>query len=142
MRFLTDKDVDNRAVLDHVLPEYQKLNEAPTSVEQLPGYSSSFTAKELSTFKTTAMAEERHRRYKGMDAHRNILLFDNPWARLIETRDDGTCWVVRPKPQFVMTYEEAKRRAAQLIVHTTSSNSTDPSDSLPQDLGSTSPVNY
>lgn len=122
MRF-AESMADKWAVLDQVLPEYQKLTEAPTSVEELPGYSSDFSAEAFDAFKAKAMAEERLRRYKGMDAHGNILFVDNPWARQIETREDGTCWVVRPRPHFVMSYEEAKRQATRLTVRTCSLSS-------------------
>lgn len=127
---------DKRAILDRVLPGHKKLSEAPASLEELPGYSCEFTVEELSRFKSDAIAEERRRRYKGFDAQANVCLFENPWPRRIETRQDGTSWVVRHKPQIVMSFAEAKRKAAQSaiadIAPTPESHSANPTAS--QDL--------
>lgn len=108
------KLIDRRAIIDQVLPEYKKVTEAPSRVEDLPGYFSDFTPEELDSFRLVAMAEERKRRYKSVDLEGNIYLVGNPWARVIETRKDGTVWVVYPKPVQVMTYAEAKREATRL----------------------------
>ena len=109
-----DNPFERRAILDKVLPGYKKIKDAPSRIEDLPGYSPDLTPEELDSFRIVAMAEERKRRYKSVDQEGNIYLVGNPWARVIETREDGTVWVVYPKPVQIMTYAEAKREAARL----------------------------
>lgn len=106
--------IDRRAIIDEVLPEHKKISEAPSRVEDLPGYSAEFTPEERDSFRLVAMAQERRRRYKSVDLEGNIYLVGNPWARVIETRQDGTCWVLYPKPLKIFTYAEAKQEAARL----------------------------
>gem|GEM_PF-4766579 len=117
-----DARIDRRAVLDQVLPEHKKITEAPASIVKMPGYSRDSTSEELNRFEATVIAEECQRRYKAVDANGNVYLVMNPCVRRIETRKDGTCWVVHPKPQLVMTYAEAKRTASQLTVQASSAN--------------------
>lgn len=123
------KVIDRRAIIDEVLPEYKKLKDAPSRVEDLPGYSSEFTPGQLDSFRIVAIAQERKRRYKSVDLEGNIYLVGNPWARVIETRKDGRVWVLYPQPVQVMTYAEAKREAARLAkARATSSRKKPPDD--------------
>lgn len=118
--------MDRRAVLDQVLLEHKRTSDAPASIVEVPGYSRDFSSEELNRFEAKVIAEERQRRYKAVDANGTVYLVMNPWVRRIETREDGTCWVVRPKPQLVMTYAEAKRKASQLTVQASSSSADEP----------------
>ena len=111
-----DCSIDKWSIIDHVLPDYHKISEAPLNLEEVPGYSQEFSLVELERFKAKALAAERARRYKVMDADGNIYLVGNPWARQLETREDGTVWVVHPKPRRIMTYAQAKRVAVRRII--------------------------
>ena len=102
---------DRQSLLDRVLPEYEKITVAPLRVEDVPGYSDDFTADELSEFRSSAITTERRKRYKSIDADGNIYLVENPWTRHVELRDDGRHWVVHLKPQLIMSYAEARRKA-------------------------------
>lgn len=105
---------DKRAIVDEVLPDVPKLSEAPACLEDLPGYSVDFSVDETQKFRQQAMPVERQRKYKWADASGNVYLTTNPWLHRLETREDGTHWVIRPKPQLVMRYEEARRKAEEL----------------------------
>ncbi|MEM9358650.1 MAG: hypothetical protein AAGB04_20920 [Pseudomonadota bacterium] len=111
-----DRSIDKWSILDYVLPEYQKITEAPLRLEEMPGYSSKYSIVERERFKLKALALERNRRYKAMDADGNIYLVGNPWARRLETREDGSVWIVHPKPRRIMTYAQAKRVAVRRMI--------------------------
>ena len=111
-----DSSIDRWSILEHVLPEYQKITEAPLSLEEVSGYSKEFSILERERFKLAALAAERKRRYKAMDGDGDIYLVGNPWAKRLKTREDGTVWVVRPKPRKIMTYAQAKRVAVRRII--------------------------
>ena len=120
---------DKRAILDQVLPEYRKISDAPANLEELPGYHCNFSDEKFEHFKLKAIDEERSKKYKAVDEYGNIYLVANPWACHIETREDGTLWVIHPPPKRVMTYAEAKRKAAS----GTNSSRSDNTHSVPPD---------
>lgn len=117
---------DKRWVLDYVLPEYQKVTEAPLRFEDVPGFSPHFTPSKLRAFCERVISDERARRYKAVDGDGNVYLVANPWTRHVEYRDDGRCWVVHPRPKLVLTYADAKREAGK--VSATTAAGSKPSD--------------
>ena len=109
---------DRRSIIDQVLPEYEKITDAPLRIEDVPGYSEEFSDEEYSDFAARAIAEERAKLYKAVDADGNIYLVANPWTRHIELREDGRHWVVHRKPIKVMSHAEARRKAAETRIAT------------------------
>ncbi len=114
--------IDKRAIIDHVLPEYQKISEAPGSVFDLPEFHAAvenarvhdISKRDMSAtidgIEARARKHEQGKKYKAVDADGNIYLIANPW---VWKRDEETRTAFRPEPEFVMTYQQALVAAAE-----------------------------
>jgi len=79
------------AYLDTVLPEHQKISEAPDHEPHM----------ESEEARTLWLLEEKNKLYKAIDGAGNVILMQNPLCWKIEIRD-GLQYAIRPKPRIVM----------------------------------------
>jgi len=113
--------MDAKQVLDSVLPEYQRISQAPKSIFDLPEFGAyvekarrekwpaSQRAKEIDRLDDLLMQRETGKLYKSIDAVGNIFLIVNPitW----KTRQDsvGRWWRSRPEPKLAMAAADVQR---------------------------------
>ena len=114
--------IDKRAIIDHVLPEYKKISEAPGSVFDLAEFHAAtenalahdVSKREMSAtiddIEARARRREQGKKYKAVDGDGNIYLVTNPW---VWKRNEETRTAFRPEPEFVMSYQQALVAAAE-----------------------------
>lgn len=86
-----DKGNASSKILDKILPEYQKISEAPINLEP------------------EQIEYERHKKYKSIDKDGDIYLIQNPavWHETVDAYGKITKW--RPKPELVFTSDAASK---------------------------------
>lgn len=99
----------NAAILDQLLPEYQKISQAPSSCWQIPKQ----PGKDFITNEDDLLAwkaEESRKLYKAVDNDGNVYLIQNPytWGHWVDPESNGGKVTIRGHRELVYTASQAR----------------------------------